>query len=246
MTLLPLTPSPAPHTSSLMDPNALAFLIRSTLGLVAYLSGRFSPSCRTFFFLDTVYAGIRMYFALTCTEGSFFKPDEITSKEPTRNRLLIWLPLLNLLGLITYYFSISLPPFLTFRPLPLLGSSLFCLGILALYLSHVSLGSNWSMKVETKSTQTLVTTGIYSRIRHPMYLAFFLASLGGLFLTGNVILGGSFVGASGVAAGRIPREEKIMREAFGGEWDEYVERTRGGILPRFGGGEEKEKEGKLK
>ena len=42
------------------------------------------------------------------------------------------------------------------------------------YSTHKDLGRNWSVTLEIRVEHALVTTGVYSRVRHPMYSAFWL------------------------------------------------------------------------
>ena len=44
--------------------------------------------------------------------------------------------------------------------------------------SHADLGRNWSVHVRVREGHTLVTSGVYSWIRHPMYAALLLAAAG--------------------------------------------------------------------
>ena len=94
-----------------------------------------------------------------------------------------------------------------------------------------SLGRNFSTTLTIKQDQTLVTSGPYSRVRHPMYTAFTLLSIGFLLATANW-----FVGLTGLAAYalvmtvRTPREEEMMLGRFGDEYRAYRART-GRYLP---------------
>lgn len=69
---------------------------------------------------------------------------------------------------------------LTFADYPLRPAS-FALGAISmgLYLwvfhrSHADLGDNWSTTLQLRESHRLVATGIYRRIRHPMYAALYL------------------------------------------------------------------------
>jgi len=43
--------------------------------------------------------------------------------------------------------------------------------------THKDLGRNWSVTLEVREQHALVTNGVYSRVRHPMYSAFWLWAL---------------------------------------------------------------------
>jgi protein-S-isoprenylcysteine O-methyltransferase Ste14 len=98
--------------------------------------------------------------------------------------------------------------------------------------THVVLGRFWSPGLEIRSGHRLMAAGPYARIRHPMYTAIvgWLLSLG--------LVGASWIPLTFSALGvvnfllRIPAEEKMMVEQFGGEYVEYVKRT-GRLLPKY-------------
>ena len=88
------------------------------------------------------------------------------------------------------------------------------------------LGRNWSVTLEIREQHKLITTGIYSRLRHPMYSAFWLWALAQALLLPNWIAGpAGLVGFGTLFFFRIGREERLMVEMFGDEYRRYVERT---------------------
>ena len=99
--------------------------------------------------------------------------------------------------------------------------------------SHVNLRHNWSPSLQISQEQTLITDGIYTYIRHPMYAAELLFCLGQLLLLPNWI-----AGLSGLFSFlllycvRVPQEEKMMEEAFGNAYVQYKKRTEA-IIPRI-------------
>jgi protein-S-isoprenylcysteine O-methyltransferase Ste14 len=55
--------------------------------------------------------------------------------------------------------------------------------------SHADLGTNWSLTLEVREKHQLVTHGIYRALRHPMYSALLLYSLGQALVVPNWIVG---------------------------------------------------------
>src|SRR5690348_14023855 len=98
--------------------------------------------------------------------------------------------------------------------------------IAALWLfrrSHVDLGRNWSISLELREQHALVKTGIYRRIRHPMYSSFFLLGVTQALLLPNWLVDVSgLVGAGLLFAFRVGREEELMLKQFGGEYRAYM------------------------
>jgi len=66
-----------------------------------------------------------------------------------------------------------------------------------------------------------------------MYTAFILLGLGFFFLSGNWLIGGTWLASTGlVVATRVPQEERMMVEQFGEDYEAYQART-GRFLPKF-------------
>ncbi len=103
-------------------------------------------------------------------------------------------------------------------------------GIAFLWLfrrSHKDLGKNWSVTLEVREGHQLVTQGVYAHVRHPMYASFLLWGATQALLIPNWIAG--FAGLAAVLAlyaVRQSREEAMMRDTFGAEYDAYSARTK--------------------
>ncbi len=114
-----------------------------------------------------------------------------------------------------------------------LGALLLTVGIILLGLAHYHLGKSFHSLVVSKEEHTLVTTGPYSYIRHPIYTAYFMNYLGGGLLTGSLVL--TFIPViffSILVTIRMPIEEEVMREEFGQEYLELEKRT-GRLFPQI-------------
>jgi protein-S-isoprenylcysteine O-methyltransferase Ste14 len=96
-----------------------------------------------------------------------------------------------------------------------------------------TLGPNLTDTVVTRKEHTLVTTGPYRYVRHPFYLAFAIAVIGGSLVTANwfLCLTGSIPFWFIVARTRIEEANLIAR--FGDEYRDYMAKT-GRFLPRLG------------
>jgi protein-S-isoprenylcysteine O-methyltransferase Ste14 len=106
-----------------------------------------------------------------------------------------------------------------------LGVVLFALGgALRLWPVYV-LGDRFSGLVAIQPGHTLVTTGIYSRIRNPSYLGLLMSSLGWslAFRSGvGVLLVAAFVPP---LIARMNAEERLLGSEFGADYDAYRART---------------------
>lgn len=89
--------------------------------------------------------------------------------------------------------------------------------------SHADLGRNWSISLEIRERHALVTTGVYRRIRHPMYSSFFLLGIAQGLLLPNWFAGMAGLAGAGVLfAFRVRREEQLMLRQFGEEYHAYM------------------------
>jgi len=94
------------------------------------------------------------------------------------------------------------------------------LGLLT--LARVQLGNSFSITPQAKQ---LVKHGIYSKVRHPVYV-FGLLLLSGLALYVNMpILLLGLVVLMPVQVMRARAEEKVLKEKFGAEYAEYRKTT---------------------
>lgn len=99
--------------------------------------------------------------------------------------------------------------------------------------SHKDLGGNWSPTLEIRRDHTLVAHGIYQRIRHPMYLSFWLLVTAQAMILPSYVAG--FVGLLPFGIlyfQRVAKEERMMMEEFGSEFERYLQKT-GWLLPKL-------------
>ena len=114
------------------------------------------------------------------------------------------------------------------EPIPFLAGIFFLvLGLWLFYRSHKDLGTNWSVTLEVREQHQLVTHGVYRRLRHPMYLAFLIYSLGQALVLPNCLAGPAYgVAMILLIAFRLEREERMMREEFGKDYDAYMAKSK--------------------
>lgn len=88
--------------------------------------------------------------------------------------------------------------------------------------ARVQLGSAFSFRAEARH---LVTTGLYSRIRHPVYVFGTIAGLGSLVAlqVWPILVCG--VALTPITVLRCIREDRVLRAAFGEEYERYRRRT---------------------
>lgn len=115
----------------------------------------------------------------------------------------------------------------------LLGVACMMLFAWLFYRSHKDLGQNWSVSLEIREEHTLISSGIYRTIRHPMYTAIWFWVIGQSLLLHNYIAGLSGIAAFGLMyLLRVGPEEKMMEATFGQQYIDYKSAT-GRLLPKF-------------
>src|SRR5712671_8239684 len=108
-----------------------------------------------------------------------------------------------------------------------LGVMCFVIGLWLFYRSHADLGTNWSITLEIREQHRLITQGVYRRIRHPMYSALALYSIGQALVIPNWVAGPSNLIAFAILlALRVHAEERMMCREFGDEYALYSARTK--------------------
>jgi protein-S-isoprenylcysteine O-methyltransferase Ste14 len=149
-------------------------------------------------------------------------------------RLFVGLPFY--IGLFAYIFA---PQTMAWSALALpvearwLGAGLSVVSVLLLWWVTRALRQNFSGTLRIHADPTLITTGPYRWVRHPMYTFILLMVLGFFLLSANW-----FIALTGllsivlVMVLRTPKEEAMMMAQFGDKYRAYMART-GRFLPRL-------------
>ena len=107
-----------------------------------------------------------------------------------------------------------------------IGTMIIILGTLVNIMGRYRLGSNWGNHVRIYSGHTLVTTGVYSLVRHPLYASiiwmFYGASLAYNNILAAVLTTVVFIPFMYY---RAKQEEKLLAETFECEYEEYRKRV---------------------
>lgn len=108
-----------------------------------------------------------------------------------------------------------------------IGVGFIAIGSIVLLVSFLSLGNALTALAIPKDNGTLITTGIYSRVRHPIYFALLLMSLGIMLDAGywpQVIVAMLLYV---LLSNKADFEESLLRERYP-QYKQYAEKT-----PRF-------------
>jgi protein-S-isoprenylcysteine O-methyltransferase Ste14 len=113
------------------------------------------------------------------------------------------------------------------------GIAVLALANWVFWKSHKDLGANWSPTLQIRQEHKLVTRGIYQRIRHPMYLSIWLLVIAQAMILPNYVAGFTSLLSFGILYfERVAKEERMMREEFGHEYEQYLQKT-GRLFPKL-------------
>ncbi|MEM1195295.1 MAG: protein-S-isoprenylcysteine O-methyltransferase [Pseudomonadota bacterium] len=185
-------------------------------------------------------AWLASMFAINVIRAPFAKANKanvITEKAQARKEAILlglvslggYVPLIHLATGWLAFANYTVPFWV-----PILGALSLIPTLYLFWRSHVDLGRNWSVTTEIREEHTLVTQGVYRRVRHPMYTAIWALFLVQPLLVHNWIAGFSASIAFGIMyVIRVPYEEAMMRKQFGQEYEDYCARS-GRLMPKLG------------
>lgn len=148
--------------------------------------------------------------------------------DPGKRAVVEWVFLVFsvIIGYVTGFLWV---PFYSVLMVPV-GMVIFLVGIIVHYMAH---REHKQSHVSSYLVEKIVTSGIYSKVRHPGYLGVIL-----MYVGFAVIFGASFI-VYIVAIFFIVllvltamEEEKVLLERFGEEYKEYMRRVKWRFVPK--------------
>jgi protein-S-isoprenylcysteine O-methyltransferase Ste14 len=107
-----------------------------------------------------------------------------------------------------------------------LGVLLCLAGLAGFAWSLESFGRSFRVGIDTTTSGSLVTTGVFAFSRNPIYIAFACILLGELLIFPNWILLLTLFAALWLFNRQVLREEEFMKGEYGEEYAEYCRRVR--------------------
>ena len=183
--------------------------------------------------LIVAFAAHRGYYV-----KNYSKPEEATVKKREEGLASKIAGLLGMAGFIAVLAFAINPKWLAFASLAFptwlrwSGIGIAILGFALLQWAQMTLANSWSDTPRMMKEQTLITSGPYRAIRHPIYTAFILILGSTLFISSNWLIGLCWLGMTTLEViSRIGFEESLMLEFFGEQYREYMKKT-GRLLPK--------------
>jgi protein-S-isoprenylcysteine O-methyltransferase Ste14 len=104
---------------------------------------------------------------------------------------------------------------------------LFCLlGLILLAWSLISFGRSFRVGIDTENPDKLITSGIFTHTRNPIYVAFAFILIGQFLILPNWILLVYMLAGFWLFNRQILREEAYLKVHYGQEYEEYSRRVR--------------------
>lgn len=183
--------------------------------------------------LIVVFAAHRGYYV-----KNYSKPEDATVKKREEGIVSKVAGLLGMAGFISVLLYVINPKWLAFADLAFpawlrwAGVGIAILGFALLQWAQVTLANSWSDTPRMMKEQTLITSGPYRTIRHPIYTAFILILGSMLFISSNWLIGLCWLVMTTLEViSRIGFEESLMMEFFGEQYREYMKKT-GRLFPK--------------
>jgi protein-S-isoprenylcysteine O-methyltransferase Ste14 len=116
--------------------------------------------------------------------------------------------------------NLPIPPILQWLGVAIaLGSNVLFIWV------HHTLDRQWSLSLRIKTKHQLITSGPYHYVRHPMYTALGIYTLGMILISADILLLIFFVISLGYNIHRVDREEQMLIEEFGDAYRNYMKYT---------------------
>ena len=131
----------------------------------------------------------------------------------------VWLPMVVGPWAMVVLFKKSHNPYDAAR---WVGLGLCLIGWAGIIVSRYTLGRSFSIRAKARA---LVTTGIYSRIRNPIYVSGMIFMIGAAVMTWQPFFLAIVAVMIPMQIWRARREARVLEEKFGDEYREYRRRT---------------------
>lgn len=113
-------------------------------------------------------------------------------------------------------------PYVRHGPMRWVGMAIVLIGLAGVLVARYTLGKSFSVRAKATA---LVTRGIYSRIRNPIYVSGVVLLVGMAILLGQPIFLLFLAVIIPMQIWRAHNEARVLEEKFGDEYREYRKRT---------------------
>ena len=108
----------------------------------------------------------------------------------------------------------------------ILGYVLLCISLIWVSIAQYQMSDSWRIGIDEKNKTALVSSGIFSLSRNPIFLGMLLTLLGLFFVIPNIISFTIFVVSFVTIQIQVRLEEDFLRKIHGSIYKEYCNATR--------------------
>lgn len=129
-------------------------------------------------------------------------------------------------GLLAVFVGTLLADSRDWDVLAAVGVTAMLAGLVLCLVAQYGMGASWRIGVDPDESTTLVTTGVFGRVRNPIFTAMLLFAAGSVLAVPTVVtVLGLVLSALGIVAQVVLVEEPYLRRQHGDDYDGYVART---------------------
>ncbi|PKM79235.1 MAG: hypothetical protein CVU88_06845 [Firmicutes bacterium HGW-Firmicutes-13] len=122
--------------------------------------------------------------------------------------------------------SVMVDPIISNQFVRLVGAVMICIGILVFSLALISFKSSWRVGIDTVAPGGLITTGIFSLSRNPIFLSMNMYFLGTFLIYSNPFFLLSFICIAFGFHFQIRHEETFLLQEYGNGYSNYMTQVR--------------------
>lgn len=117
-------------------------------------------------------------------------------------------------------------PILRLTPFQTAGLGIIVMGYIVFVAALISFGTSWRVGVDKEGPGELVTTGVFSLSRNPVFVFIDLYFFGMWLIVGNLFFLVSAVAVIGAMHYQVLQEERFLNEHYGERYIAYQNRVR--------------------
>jgi len=152
--------------------------------------------------------------------------DRYLRAKPNRRILSVELPIIIIIGVLGEVFSWAKIPWSPYSNIA--GGIIIIVG----YILHVRCHrAHKQAHAQSKQIEEIVTTGVFSRIRHPMYLSLIIIFFGLVIAWGVVWMFLPFLLVLVLIVMTAIKEEEFLLQRFGHRYEQYMKETPWRLIP---------------
>lgn len=181
-----------------------------------------------------IFAAVILFFIMLFTRVMLLRKSGVKAVIFSgSDYILLPFAALFLYEIVASTFNLPLPlsgilnrPFFNSKITPLIGIALCALGLISVLLCLISFGKSFRIGIDRETPDKLVTTGMFSVSRNPIYVSFLTFFLGIFLSYPNFVFLFFLIAGFAAIHRQILREERFLKQHYGNAYLEYCKKVR--------------------